>query len=207
MSNQDHVSRTLLLSRKQPDLMLVSRGSGQNIDPLALDVTSGISQIRVFNISNITDGTVYDYPSQGMLLGWGLRNSVGVAEEPATGNIYSVENSADDILRDGADIHQDDPGEEMNFHGTLAANDTVGHHGANFGYPNCFALWGKTGVPDIGNLTVGNQFALEQTSSVNDTFCNQDRVAPRLTFQVRDHDAGGRSPPRRVFRSPRGSSS
>ncbi|KAH8881416.1 soluble quino protein glucose dehydrogenase [Thozetella sp. PMI_491] len=183
MSNADHVTRTLLLSRKQPGLLLVSRGSGENIDELASQDNSGVSQIRVFNVTNMTDNTVYDYPSQGMMLGWGLRNSVGVAEEPTTGNIYSVENSADQIKRDGTDIHQDNPGEEMNFHGTLASDDTKGNHGGNFGYPECLALWSTDGVPNLGSMTTGSQFSLEQTDDVNDDLCSK-RVAPRLTFQA-----------------------
>ncbi len=183
------------------------------MDPLAAQLSTGISQIRVFNISNITSGSIYDYPSQGKLLGWGLRNSVGVAEEPTTGNVYSVENSADQIQRDGTDIHQDNPGEEMNFHGTLADDDTKGNHGGNFGYPDCFALWGTNGVPNAGSLKVGNQFSLQQSNTLNDSVCNTDRVAPRLTFQVRANSKqalcslalclfGGRLPAAELDRQP-----
>ena len=181
MSNPDHVSRTLLLSKKQPDLLLVSRGSGENIDMTAGDLSSGRSVIRAFNISNVTDDKPYDYPSQGLLLGWGLRNSVGVAEEPTTGGIYSVENSADMLERSGSDIHTDNPGEEMNFHGFL--NGSTENQGGNYGYPHCFALW-DTDVPDVGSMTVGSQFTLDPESDTDDEKCASDFVAPRLTFQV-----------------------
>lgn len=110
---------------------------------------------------------------------WGLRNSVGVAEHPETGGLYSVENSADDVMRDGVDVHQNNPGEEMNFHGTLAGN-TDQSQGSNHGYPECFAAWDPSGLPDKGNLVVGNQFALNATS---DGAC-AERTAPRLTFQA-----------------------
>ncbi len=173
----------MLLSRKQPGLLLVSCGSTENIDPKAAQESSGISQIRAFNISNMTDSTTYDYATEGTMLGWGLRNSVGVAEEPKTGNVYSVENSADQIQRAGTDIHQDNPGEEMNFHGTLASNDTAGNHGGNFGYPDCFAVWGTSNFPNLGSMKTGSQFSLDQNDTVNDDVCSK-RVAPRLTFQV-----------------------
>ena len=115
-------------------------------------------------------------------MGWGLRNSVGVAEEPLTGGIYSVENSADNIERDGTDIHQNNPGEEMNFHGFL--NSSTENQGGNYGYPLCFAMWNTSEVPDVRTLTTGSQFAQDQNSTINDTSCAEDYVAPRLTFQA-----------------------
>ncbi|KAK3303377.1 uncharacterized protein B0T15DRAFT_272761 [Chaetomium strumarium] len=175
-----HVTRTLLLSRKVPGLLLVSRGSAANLDDLAAQQSSGISQIRAYNISNATD-TAYNYPTDGLLIGWGLRNSVGVAEHPLTGGIWSVENSADDISRLGRDIHEDNPGEELNFHGFL--NDTSAL-GANYGYPSCFALWNTTDFPSLNDLTVGSQFSLDSNATLNDTTCAQRSVSPRLTFRA-----------------------
>ncbi|KAK7931366.1 soluble quino protein glucose dehydrogenase [Apiospora marii] len=175
-----HSTRTLLMSAKQPGMLLVSKGSGGNVDSRAKDVSTGVSQIRAFNMTNATD-TPYDYAAQGRMLGWGLRNSVGVAEEPKTGGIFSVENSVDEMFRDGADVHQDNPGEELNFHGFLNAS-TEGQ-GGNYGYPDCFALW-HDDIPDSQGLRVGSQFTQNQSSTLNDTTCSQERVAPRLTFQA-----------------------
>lgn len=180
-SNDGHVTRTLLLSRKVPDLMLVSRGSLSNLDPSALDVATGVSTIKAFNVSNVTSSG-YSYPQDGMLLGWGLRNSVGVAEEPITGGIYSVENSVDNFERDGTNIHQNNPGEEMNFHGYLNGTKSD-QQGGNYGYPSCYAAWNVGEIPSNNGLQVGTQFAIgNQNATVNDTFCREDRVAPRLTF-------------------------
>ncbi|KAK3364953.1 hypothetical protein B0T24DRAFT_723945 [Lasiosphaeria ovina] len=47
MTNLDYISRTLLLSRKQPDLLLVSRGSGENINELAAHEPNGISSYQL----------------------------------------------------------------------------------------------------------------------------------------------------------------
>ncbi|KAF3019699.1 hypothetical protein E8E14_007112 [Neopestalotiopsis sp. 37M] len=173
-----HTTRTLLMT--STNQLLVSRGSGENVDLRAQDMSSGVSQIRAFNMTSLPD-TAYDYATDGIRLGWGLRNSVGIAEEPTTGGIFSVENSVDQISRDGTDVHQDNPGEEMNFHGFL--NGSTEHQGGNYGYPDCFALW-DTNIPEVGTMAVGSQFTPSQNTTLNDTTCHDDRVAPRLTFQA-----------------------
>jgi len=188
MTNGDHSTRTLLLSAKMPGMMLVSRGSGDNIDPIAADIKSGRSQLRVFNVSAGTEGDwPYQYNTTGTLMGWGLRNSVGVAEHPVTGGIYTVENSADDVERMGVDIHTDNPGEEMNFHSTVEAyfNGTKDPRlGASFGYPTCFAAWNVSHIPQAGNLQVGMEFAINDVTvqGNTDADCQKNSVQPRLTF-------------------------
>ncbi len=182
MTNTDHTTRTLLMSHKQPGLLLVSRGSATNVDTDAEDISTGHSQLRAFDVSNVTASSPpYDFITSGRLLGWGLRNSVGLAEEPLTGGIYSVENSVDQVTRDGIDIHQNNPGEEMNFHGYL--NSSTENQGGNYGYPDCLALW-DTNIPDVGSLQVGSQFTVAPSSTLNDTTCSSSRVPPRLTFQA-----------------------
>ena len=181
MSGSDHTTRTLLLSMKEPGLLLVSLGSQDNVDPEALDESSGISQIRAFNLTNATEP--YVYREDGLRLGWGLRNSVGIAEHPETGGIYSVENSVDKIMREGEDIHQDNPGEEMNFHGYLNGTEYAAQ-GSNYGYPRCFAAWAVDDIPRNDGLKVGSNFATgTQNDTVNDEYCAQ-QTAPRLTFQA-----------------------
>lgn len=178
MGSSGHTTRTLLMSEKSPGTLIVSYGSNGNIDPAALNAQSGVSQIRAFDVSTLPSQPI-NYSSGGKRLGWGLRNSVGVAEHPVSGGIYSVENSADELTRDNVDIHQDNPGEELNFHGT--ANSTT--DGGNHGYPTCFALW-DTNVPSAGNLTTGNQFVTKTDGSngATDAQCNSNYIAPRLTF-------------------------
>ncbi len=182
MNNDDHTTRTLLLSQKANGLLLISRGSTSNVDESAKVLSTGHSQVRAFNVSDITNGA-HDFSSDGLRLGWGLRNSVGLAEHPDTGGIYSVENSVDEMRRDGKDIHQDNPGEELNFHGYLNGTNYPAQ-GSNYGYPDCFAAWTVEDIPRNTNLTVGSQFAIgDQNDIINDTFCAQ-KTAPRLTFQA-----------------------
>ncbi|PNP47326.1 hypothetical protein TGAMA5MH_01142 [Trichoderma gamsii] len=182
MSNSDHTTRTLLISKKQPDTLLIARGSNSNQDSDAANINSGHSQIRSYNISRISKGdSPFDF-LDGHVLGWGLRNSVGVVEHPSTGGIWSVENSVDQLQRQGKDIHQNNPGEELNYHGVLGSND---HQGGNYGYPYCYTVWSTSGFPDLGDLEVGDQFALDGApSNVTDSSCNTDHVDPRLAFQA-----------------------
>lgn len=167
-------------------MLLVSRGSTSNIDIEAASLASGHSQIKAFNLNNMT-GAAYDFDTAGLRLGWGLRNSVGVGEHPITGGLYSVENSADQITRDGVDVHQNNPGEEMNFHGYLNGTEYT-PQGGNYGYPWCFAAWAVDELPDHSDLSVGSQFALSASNYPNDqnrtdTYCAAQN-APRLTFQA-----------------------
>ncbi|MCJ1449759.1 hypothetical protein MMC28_000087 [Mycoblastus sanguinarius] len=156
MNTENHTTRTLLISKKAPGMLLISRGSTANIDPAAADLSSGHSQIRAFDLNNVpTNG--YQYDTDGILLGWGLRNSVRVAEHPDTGGIYSVENSADQLAREGQDIYQENPGEEMNYH-----------------------TWAPSAIPENEDPVIGSQFS---NSTANDNLCVSHQ-APRLTFQA-----------------------
>jgi glucose/arabinose dehydrogenase len=187
MSNSDHTTRTLLLPRRQPDLIIVSRGSDSNWDPDAEDVDTGHAQLRSFNITSLgtnQDADPHAY-EDGDILGWGLRNSVGVAEDPVHGGIWSVENSVDELHRNGEDIHQDNPAEELNFHGYLNGSDAgLPDLGGNYGYPQCFAIWSTDNFPDLGDMDTGSQFPGAETTTLTDETCNDDYIAPYLSFQA-----------------------
>ncbi|KAJ8082675.1 hypothetical protein PM082_008531 [Marasmius tenuissimus] len=175
----DHVTRTLRLSRKIPELLLVSVGSNANIDPGTMDIASGRSQIRIFNLTTIGDEPV-NYTS-GEVLGWGLRNSVGVDEDPVTGDIWSVENSSDNLNRTEVDVHNTNPAEELNYHGNLTF---IGpERGANYGYPLCVTAWDTSVLSMIPNITVGTQFVVGTPSdNITDEMCQNERIAPRISF-------------------------
>ena len=182
MTTDDHTTRTLLLSQKVNGTLVIGRGSTSNVDIEAESLSSGHSQVKAFDLNNVTSNG-YDFNTEGIRLGWGLRNDVGIVEHPATGGIYTVENSVDQLVRDGQDIHQDNPGEELNFLGYLNGTEYA-PQGSNFGYPYCFAAWAVNSIPNNANLTVGSQFAMgDQNNTINDTYC-AETSAPRLTFQA-----------------------
>lgn len=177
MDQSGHKSRTLLLSKKAPGTLLVSRGSGPNIDVKARDIKTGVSQIRSFDITSPKE---YRY-TDGKVIGWGLRNSVGLGENPEDGGIWSNENSSDKMLRDGQDIHENSPGEEINFHGTLSNSSEL--HGRNYGYPECAAVWETANVPRASQLRIGMQFTFASTTSgIDDDTCAKKFVPPRITL-------------------------
>lgn len=185
MTNSDHMTRTLLLSKKEPNTLVVSRGSNSNQDDVAKILDSGRAQIRSFDISKIKKSSDAQDFLSGKVLGWGLRNSVGVAEHPTDGGIWSVENSRDEMKRDGQDIHMDNPGEELNFHGYLnGSKGSLDKIGGNYGYPTCFALWSTKDFPNLGDMKTGSQFPGPESDNVTDAQCNSDYVAPRITFQA-----------------------
>jgi len=180
MEGTDHTSRTLLLTKSARGMIVINRGSFENIDVEARDINSGHSQVKAFNISDVS--SPLDFLQNGTLMGWGLRNDVGIAEDPAFGGIWSVENSGDQLNRSGEDIHENNPAEELNFLGYLNSTASQGL-GQNFGYPDCFAAWDADALPDFDGVT-GEQFAPnDQNATNNDELC-LDRVAPRLVFHA-----------------------
>jgi glucose/arabinose dehydrogenase len=166
-------------------MLAIARGSVSNIDFEAASLSSGHSQVRAFNLNNRTGA--YDYTSDGLRLGWGLRNEVGLAEHPGSGGIWGVENSADQQTRMGVDIHQNNPAEELNFFGYLNGTEYA-KEGTNFGYPWCFSAWNVSELPDNTNISVGTQYAIDATSDSNnenrtDAYCAEQTQAS-LVFQA-----------------------
>ncbi|PNY24759.1 Uncharacterized protein TCAP_05290 [Tolypocladium capitatum] len=186
MSSTDRTTRTLLLSRRQPGVLVVSRGTVDDGDPAAGDKASGHAQIRAFDVGRLGPRDAALDFADGAVLGWGLRNSVGVAEDPAAGGVWSVENSNGVLTRDGRDIHDDNPAEELNYHGRLNDGATAADQGGNYGFPLCYALWNTTGFPDLGALRTGDQFPGPGAAAkkLSDASCKADYVAPRLVFQA-----------------------
>lgn len=178
MDNDMHKSRTLFLTSAGD--LLVSRGSAANADILARDKASGHCQIRSFDTSQLTNFT------SGRVVGWGLRNSVGVGEHP-NGGIWSVENGVDNLQRQGQDIHNTNPGEELNYHGTVG-----NYTGNNFGYPLCHTLWDTNSFPSLGGLRTGDNFAVEvaeeeRVAAITDDQCNSE--SERATLPLPPHTA------------------
>ncbi|KAG6019800.1 hypothetical protein E4U41_003074 [Claviceps citrina] len=183
MAQSGHSARTLLVPKRSPNLLLVSRGSNSNIDTGTADIGSARSQIRIFRTDELLgSGRAVRY-SDGEVLGWGLRNSVGVGEDPTTGYIWSVENSIDEMKRRGVDVHNSNPGEELNFHG-LPTDNRNGYHGKNYGYPACVAIFNTSNVDGYpGGAKRGLQMVGDQMpSSYTDDWCKSHTVAPFITF-------------------------
>ena len=85
-----HSTRTLTIPLAgNPNLLLVAGGSDGNLDAATVDKNVVRSQVRVFEIDELLSAEEPLEYGKASLFGWGLRNSVGWAEDPATGNIVS----------------------------------------------------------------------------------------------------------------------
>lgn len=88
------------------------------------------------------------------------------------------------MKRSGDDIHNSNPGEEMNFHGL--PNDTSSdQYGRNYGYPGCVAIYDPSNVKDFsvqGGPKVGLQMTGDHMSGYTDDWCRDNATAPRITF-------------------------
>ncbi|KAJ6259648.1 hypothetical protein Dda_5286 [Drechslerella dactyloides] len=180
MASGGHTTRSLLVPKANPDLLIISVGSDGNLDEGTTEYSSGRSQIRGFQWKDLVNNPVV-FKESGVNFGWGLRNSVGIRDD-SKGQLWSVENSADNIGRNGDDIHNDNPAEELNFHGSVV--DISAASGSNHGYPVCFAAWDPSIVPDWAPelRARGQQFSLNPSSSISDQDCAADFQAPRLAF-------------------------
>ena len=90
MTNGGHQTRTLLVPETAPDLLYVLRGSDGNIDNATTEEATARSIMKIFNVTELLATTEpIDYAAGGEISAWGLRNSVGVGEDPSTGGIVS----------------------------------------------------------------------------------------------------------------------
>ena len=69
MNTDDHTTRTLLISEKAVNTLLVSRGSTSNIDPLASNISTGHSQIKAFDLGQVP-ANGYQFDTDGVRLGY-----------------------------------------------------------------------------------------------------------------------------------------
>jgi glucose/arabinose dehydrogenase len=78
MDARGHVTRTLVIPPKYPNLLLVSHGSNDNYDYGSANMKVGRSMVKVFETTK-APMTGYDYATSGYQMGYGLRNEVGLA--------------------------------------------------------------------------------------------------------------------------------
>lgn len=73
----DHPTRTLIIPKSHPNLLVVSSGSNENLDPGSLDLSLERGVVKVFDMNTVPSGG-YDYIIEGWQAGWGLRNAVAL---------------------------------------------------------------------------------------------------------------------------------
>ncbi|TFK32758.1 hypothetical protein BDQ12DRAFT_701066 [Crucibulum laeve] len=169
MYNIGHPTRTLLVSRKYPDYLVVSVGSNSNIDLPSFDPAAGRASVKVFDLRTVPVNG-YSYP-------YGLRNDVGLAEDNA-GIIHSVENSMDDAYRtingQTKDVHNDNPAEKVYKLGNPTSPTALFG-----GYPYCFTVWEPSNFVDK-QFTAGDWFVQAPNTTLTDAWCGSNAVKPTV---------------------------
>ncbi|TFK28282.1 hypothetical protein FA15DRAFT_753613 [Coprinopsis marcescibilis] len=171
MNNPYHFTRTVLISQKNPNIFALNVGSNGNIDAPTRDAGAGRAQIRVFDYNTLPSNSVSYTSSYGKVLGYGLRNDVGVTQDRA-GNFYSIENSLDDARRLGRDIHNNNPAEKVYFLG-----DPANPRGIFGGYPECYTVWEPRDFTD-STKRAGDWFTQNNSGQYNDAWCETNAVKP-----------------------------
>lgn len=169
-----HFTRTILVSPKNPDLVIVSVGSNNNWDYATSSPGAGRSIVKVFD-ATAAPASGYNFNTEGTVLAYGLRNSVALGFDP-NGHVWASENSGDSFTLNNQDIHIDNPAEELNYLG-----DPENPPADNwFGYPTCFTVWSPTPFP---GLETGSQFVPQpNTTFPDDASCEAASKPPRLSF-------------------------
>ncbi|KAF2636722.1 hypothetical protein P280DRAFT_472935 [Massarina eburnea CBS 473.64] len=173
-----HLTRTLAIRSDQPNLLVVSHGSNANIDQGAGTASTGRAIIKVFDLSKIPSGG-YNYASGGYTAGYGQRNEVGLCFDN-NNMLWGVENSGDDFKRtingQSTDVHQNNPGEKINYMGDITKPNTNW-----YGYPTCFTVWQPSDFKDK-SFKVGDWFVQAPNSTFNDDTCDQKATKAALTL-------------------------
>ena len=168
MPTGGHSTRTLLFDGD--GRLYVAIGSGSNVDP-----NSSRAKIVRFAAGVLATGATY---AQGEVFAEGMRNEVGLTLD-SQGRVWGVENGVDDLSRAdlGGDIHNDNPGEELNLFATP---------GLFYGYPFC---WSEFLLPAGVGMGPGTQWVHPQfmgDGTHTDAWCRDKAniVPPVLSMQA-----------------------
>ena len=110
------------------------------------DVKGGETQIRIFDPTKGKQAYIY-----GITLGWCLHNVIGLAGKPKDGGIWRAKNNAENINRDGFNIHENNPAKELSNHGMLSDAESS-FLNKNYGYLLYDRAWNRTDIPSADRL-------------------------------------------------------
>lgn len=167
--NGGHVTRTLHFDAQ--GRLYVSVGSGSNLD-------ADSRRARLLRYPTNALGATSTF-ADGEVFADGLRNEVGLASD-SQGRIWGVENGRDNLQRQdlGSDIHQNNPGEELN----LFLEQNAGRF---YGYPYC---WSEFNLPDTGSGP-GTQWADPDNTTHDDAWCKNTTNVIRPVLVMQGHSA------------------
>ncbi|KAG9243234.1 hypothetical protein BJ878DRAFT_535359 [Calycina marina] len=161
MYNGGHATRTSVIPKNNPNLLVVLHGSNANLDMPSQDVKTARAAVKVFNMTAVPSSG-YNYVSQGWNAGYGLRNEVSLTFYGNNMAYKTVQTTCPRVVNgQSTDIHIDNPAEELNYFGNISAPDTKW-----YGYPVCFTL------------------VQAPNAAFNDDTCKAQSSPPRLSYQA-----------------------
>ncbi|KAG8710425.1 hypothetical protein FRC09_000142 [Ceratobasidium sp. 395] len=156
----DHVVRTILvykdkLGRQQ---MIVTRGATGNWDASAANPESGPAQIRRFDLTATPPARGWSW-QQGEILGWGLRNGVGVTMAKDGNSLWEVDNGPDNAFWKGIDVHNDNP------------------------------VWNSSSIPGFNKPTGEQFSVEDPQVTHTDAWCNSEQNVRKPAMLIKSHSA------------------
>ncbi len=172
-----HDTRTLQFD--STGRLYVNIGSGGNVDN-AQQLWDTRGQVRRYTLPASIPSGGLDYATKGEVVASGMRNEVGLFID-AQDRLWGVENGRDDLSDNdfGGDIHNDNPGEEINL---------VDGSGSSFyGYPFCYSEGQVSGGNGPGTQWADQTSALDVANQKTDGWCkNTANVHPPM-FVMQAH--------------------
>lgn len=130
------------------------------------------SLIKRFPLASFNAASPFNWASSGEIVSAGLRNTNGFARH-SSGKIFGVVNGLDDQAYGGADVHNDNPGEQVI---EIAM-------GKNYGYPFCFTAQAIEREGAV--VTAGTQLVNAASPQVkDDAWCTQNSAQPATFVQA-----------------------
>jgi glucose/arabinose dehydrogenase len=175
VSNQPSTGHGTHTVRVYDGYLYVQSGSLGNatISGTASPYDTSRSLIKRWQLSSFQAGTPFNFTNSGEIVSHGLRNTNGFARSAASGKIFGVVNGLDNQAYGGADVHNDNPGEQVV---EIAATK-------NYGYPFCFTAQ----AVESGNNVVAAGTQLVNAASPtakDDTWCAANSSPPATFIQA-----------------------
>jgi glucose/arabinose dehydrogenase len=158
--------------------LYVHSGSEDNaVAPAAPEYDTNRAVLKRFRLADFMSGTPFQWAA-GEVVVKGIRNMVGFTRN-AAGRMYGVVNGLDNLTFGGADVHGDNPGDDL---------VAIEPGGAGHGYPYCFSaqhivVGGNVVAPgtQLGSATDPEAPDPDFTNPHDDAWCAQNSVPP-VTF-------------------------
>ena len=151
-------------------LYVHSGSSGNASDPMAPEYDTDRSLLKRFKLADFKSGSPFAW-SSGEAYSVGLRNMVGFTRN-AAGKMFGVVNGLDNVRYQNADVHDDNPGEQIVELG----------QGKKFGYPFCYTA--QRIVRSGAVLEAGTQVANQDFPGHDDAWCAQNSDKPATFVQA-----------------------